>query len=93
MLLRPCYRFLVVDAAVIPTATADAFAVTRGLNILFIGLFAYFRAATINFLSAFALHPLGCEQSLSCDLQAQSNASSHGAVKSTPEALAGCLFP
>jgi len=89
MLLRPCYRFLFSDAAVIPTATADAFAVTRGLNNLFIGLFAYRRAAAISFLSAFALHPLGCEQSLSCDRHAQSSASSQGALKSTPGALAG----
>jgi len=93
VLLRPCYLFLVNDAADIPTATADAFAVIPGRNILLIGLFAYLRAAATNFLSAFELHPLGCEQSLSCDLQAQSNASSHGAVKSTPGALAGWFFP
>jgi hypothetical protein len=93
MLLRPCYLFLVNDAAVIPTATADAFAVIPGRNILLIGLFAYRRAAAINFLSPFELHPLGLAQSLSCDLQAQSNASSHGAVKSTPGALAGCVLP
>lgn len=59
MSLRPCYLFLVNDAAVIPAATADAFVVVIGRKILFIGLFAYLRAATINFLSAFALHPLG----------------------------------
>jgi len=93
MLLRPCYLFLFNDAAVIPTATADALAVIIGLNNLLIGLLAYLRAAATNFLSAFALHPFGCEQSLSCDLQAQSNASSHGALKSTPGALAGWLFP
>jgi len=93
MLLQPCYRFLVNDAAEIPTATASAFLVTRGLNILLIGLFAYRRAAVTNFLSAFALQPLGLAQSLSCARQAQSNASSHLALKLTPEALAGCFLP
>ena len=93
MLLRPCYRFLVNDAALIPTATALAFAVILGRKILLIGLFAYRRAAATNFLSAFELHPLGLAQSLSCDRQAQSNASSQGALKSTPAALAGCFFP
>ncbi len=93
MLLRPCYRFLVNDAADIPTATASAFFVTSGRKIRFIGLFAYRRAAATNFLSAFELHPLGLAQSLSCDRQAQSNASSHGALKLTPEALAGWDLP
>lgn len=93
MLLRPCYLFLVVDAAVIPTATASALRTIPGRNNRFTGLAAYLNAAATNFLSAFALHPLGCEQSLSCDLQAQSSASSHLAVKSTPGALADCLFP
>jgi hypothetical protein len=88
MSLRPCYLFLVNDAADIPTATASAFRTVLGLNNLLIGLAAYFNAAATNFLSAFALHPKLFEQSLSCDLQAQSNASSHGALKLTPGALA-----
>jgi len=89
MLLWPYYLFLFSDAAVIPTATADAFAVMPGRNNLLIGLFAYRSAAATNFLSAFALHPFGCEQSLSCDRHAQSSSSSQGALKSTPGALAG----
>jgi len=89
MLLRPCYLLLVNDAAVIPTATADAFATTPGRNNLLIGLFAYLNAAATNFLSAFALHPKLFEQSRSCERQAQSSASSQGALKLTPEALAG----
>jgi hypothetical protein len=93
MLLRPCYLFLVNDAADIPTATASAFFVMSGRKIRLIGLFAYRRAAATNFLSAFELHPLGLAQSLSCDRQAQSNASSHGALKLTPGALAGCVLP
>jgi hypothetical protein len=93
MLLRPCYLFLVVDAAAIPTATASAFRTVLGLNNRLIGLAAYFNAATTNFLSPFELHPLGLEQSLSCDRQAQSNASSHGALKLTLEAFAGCDLP
>ena len=93
MLLRPCYRFLVNDAADIPTATASAFFVMSGLKIRLIGLFAYRRAAAINFLSPFELHPLELAQSLSCARQAQSNASSHGALKSTPAALADCVLP
>jgi|TARA_R110000850_G_scaffold205081_1_gene331262 hypothetical protein len=93
MLLRPCYLFLVNDAALIPTATASAFFVVSGLKIRLIGLFAYLNAAATNFLSAFELHPLGLAQSLSCDRQAQSNASSHGALKSTPGALADCDLP
>jgi len=92
-LLRPCYLFLVNDAADIPTATASAFLVMIGLKIRLIGLFAYRSAAATNFLSAFELHPLGLAQSLSCDRQAQSNASSHGALKLTPEALAVCDLP
>ena len=93
MSLGPYYRFLVVDAAVIPTATASAFRTIPGRNNLLIGFAAYFNAATTNFASPFLLHPLGLEQSLSCDLQAQSNASSHGALKLTPEAFAGCDLP
>tara|TARA_R110002096_G_scaffold405514_1_gene603583 strand:- start:505 stop:816 length:312 start_codon:yes stop_codon:yes gene_type:complete len=93
MLLRPCYLFLVNDAALIPTATASAFFVVSGLKIRLIGLFAYLNAAATNFLSAFELQPLELAQSLSCDRQAQSNASSHGALKSTPLALAGCDLP
>jgi hypothetical protein len=89
MSLRPCYLFLVNDAADIPTATASAFSTVLGLNNLLIGLAAYFNAAATNFLSAFALHPKLFEQSLSCDLQAQSSASLQGAVKSTPGAFAG----
>jgi hypothetical protein len=93
MLLRPCYRFLVNDAALIPTATASAFRTVSGLNNLLIGLAAYFNAAATNFLSPFELHPLEFEQSLSCDRQAQSNASLHGALKLTPGALAGWDLP
>ena len=89
MSLRPYYRFLVNDAVVIPTATASALRTDPGRSNLLIGLDAYRNAAATSFLSAFALHPKLFEQSRSCERQAQSSASLQGALKLTPEALAG----